>query len=97
MKKSISFKMWLTVFFSGIWQFIRNIFSWKNKTPFWRVIWITNTVCVVAIIFMFVAAWYKESYKRSMYRDYYYSADYVQECEIDTVVEVVEVEELINE
>lgn len=39
MKKKISLKMWLSVFFGGIWQFIRNIFSWKNKTPFWRVIW----------------------------------------------------------
>lgn len=31
MKKEISLKMWLTVFFRGIWQFIRNLFSWKNK------------------------------------------------------------------
>ena len=94
MKKNISFKMWLSVFFGGICQFIRNIFSWKNKTPFWRVIWITNAVCIIAVISMFVVAFYKESYKRSMYRDYYYSADYVQEYECDTVVVV---EELIDE
>lgn len=31
MKKEISLKMWLSVFFGGIWQFIRNLFSWKNK------------------------------------------------------------------
>lgn len=31
MKKEISLKMWLTVFFKGIWQFIRNLFLWKNK------------------------------------------------------------------
>lgn len=31
MKKEISLKMWLSVFFRGIWQFIRNLFSWKNK------------------------------------------------------------------
>lgn len=28
MKKEFSFKMWLTVFFKGIWQFVRNLFSW---------------------------------------------------------------------
>lgn len=31
MKKEISFKMWLSVFFGGIWQFLKNLFSWKNK------------------------------------------------------------------
>lgn len=31
MKKEITLKLWLTVFFRGIWQFIRNLFSWKNK------------------------------------------------------------------
>lgn len=97
MKKNISFKMWLSVFFGGLWQFIRNIFSWKNKTPFWRVIWITNTICVIAVISMFVAAFYKESYKRAAYHDYYYSADYIQEYDADSVVVVEEVEELIDE
>lgn len=97
MKKSISFRMWLSVFFGGIKQFIRNIFSWKNKTPFWRVIWITNIVCVIAVISMFVAAFYKQSYKRAMYSNYYNSADYVQPYECDTVVVVEEVEELIDE
>lgn len=27
MKKQISLRMWLSVFFGGIWQFIRNIFK----------------------------------------------------------------------
>lgn len=49
MKSKITFGMWLSVFFGGIWQFIRNIFSWKNKTPFWRVIWATISVCLVLI------------------------------------------------
>lgn len=31
MKKKISLRMWLSVFFGGIWQFICNLFSWKNK------------------------------------------------------------------
>lgn len=72
MKKYISFKMWLTVFLGGIWQFIRNIFSWKNKTPFWRVIWATITVCVVAVTAMLATAWYKE-FVRNGYR---YSPEY---------------------
>lgn len=49
MKKKISFKMWISVFFGGIWQLICNVFSWKNKTPFWRVIWATITVCVLIV------------------------------------------------
>lgn len=63
MKKNISFKMWLTVFFGGIWQFIRNIFSWKNKTPFWRVIWATITICVVTVTGMIGYSFY-EHYSR---------------------------------
>lgn len=46
---------------------------------------------------MFAAALYKESCKRSMYRDYYYPADYTQEYDADTVVVVEDVVELINE
>lgn len=60
MKHKISFKMWLSVFFGGIWQFIKNIFSWKNKTPFWRVIWATITVCVVIFTGCLCFAFYKE-------------------------------------
>lgn len=29
MKKDVSFKMWVTVLFGGLWQFICKIFSWK--------------------------------------------------------------------
>lgn len=72
MKKNITFKMWLTVFFGGIWQFIRNIFSWKNKTPFWRVIWATITFCILAVTCMLAVAWYKE-FVRYGYR---YSSEY---------------------
>lgn len=88
MEKSISFKMWLTVLFGSVWQFILNIISWKNKTPFWRAIWITNTVCAVAIISMFATAWYKES----RYRAYCYSTEYILQEE-DAVVELMEVVE----
>lgn len=72
MKKSISFRMWLSVLFGGIWQFICNIFSWKNKTPFWRVIWAAITVCVVSVTVMLAVAWYDE-FVRNGYR---YSANY---------------------
>lgn len=68
MKKKISFKMWLSVFFGGIWQFIRNIFSWKNKTPFWRVIWATITVCVVTVTCMLAYTFYDEFVKHNSYR-----------------------------
>lgn len=68
MKKKISLKMWLSVFLGGIWQFIRNIFSWKNKTPFWRVIWATITVCILAFTSMLGYAFYDEFVRRSGYR-----------------------------
>ena len=68
MRKKISLRMWLSVFFGGIWQFIRNIFSWKNKTPFWRVIWATITVCIVAFTCMLGYAFYDEFVRRSGYR-----------------------------
>lgn len=64
MKTKITFKMWLSVFFGGIWQFIRNIFSWKNKTPFWRVIWATITLCILAFTCMLGYAFYDEFYGR---------------------------------
>lgn len=67
MDNKISFKTWVTVFFGGIWQFIRNIFSWKNKTPFWRVIWATITVCIVAFTCMLGYAFYDEFVRRSSY------------------------------
>lgn len=60
MKKKITFKMWLSVFFGGIWQFIRNIFSWKNKTPFWRVIWAIITTCIVVITCALMYEFYKD-------------------------------------
>lgn len=72
MKKDISFKMWLTVFFGGIWQFIRNIFSWKNKTPFWRVVWAAITICVIIFTAIFVSVWYNEYLRKS----FVYSSEY---------------------
>lgn len=71
MKKNITFKMWLTVFFGGIWQFTRNIFSWKNKTPFWRVVWATITICAVAFTAMLGYAFYDEFCRNKIRRNYY--------------------------
>lgn len=51
MKKEISFKMWLSVFFGGIWQFIRNLFSWKNKGPVGKFV----GVCI-GILALFICA-----------------------------------------
>lgn len=47
MKKKISFRMWLYVFFGGIRQIFVNIFSRRNKTAFWRVTWAIITLCAV--------------------------------------------------
>jgi len=61
MKNKISLKMWLSVFFGGIGQFFRTVFSWKNKTPFWRVIWATLTVCIVIFTVALVFEIYREN------------------------------------
>lgn len=71
MEKKITFRMWLSVFFGGIWQFIRNIFSWKNKTPFWRVIWAIITVCVVSFTCMLGYAFYDDFIRKKTYRSSY--------------------------
>ncbi len=75
MKRNITFKTWIYVFFGGIRQLIRNIFSWKNKTPFWRVIWATITVCIVAFTAMLGYAFYDEfcrdKIRRNHYAEYY--------------------------
>lgn len=60
MKKEISFNTWISVFWGGILQFICNIFSWKNKTPFWRVIWSVITVCVLIVTGCLCHAYYRE-------------------------------------
>ncbi len=76
MKNKITFKMWLSVFFGGIWQFIRNIFSWKNKTPFWRVIWATITVCILFITGVVGYVFYDEVYGRHKR----YTENYGNQC-----------------
>ena len=74
MKKKISFEMWLTVLFGGIFKFFRNIFSWKNKTPFWRVIWSILTICIVLVTLMLCYSFYREYYAYR-YRNYYWNEE----------------------
>lgn len=65
MKKKITFKTWISVFFGGIRQFISNIFSWKNKTLFRRVVCSAITTCIVIItcgIIYSVCLEYKREY-----------------------------------
>ncbi len=60
MKEKITLKMWLAVFFGGIGQFFRNIFSWKSRTPFWRVIWAAIAICLVTFTVMISVTWWRE-------------------------------------
>lgn len=71
MKKKITLSLWLSVFFGGIWQFLCNVFSWKNKTPFWRVIWACITACVVLFTCMLAYAFYTEFFGRRYYQSQY--------------------------
>lgn len=64
MEKKITLKLWLVVFFRGIWQVLCNIFSWRNKTPFWRVIGAVITFCILAVTLIACYAFYDEFYVR---------------------------------
>ena len=71
MKNKITFRDWISVFFGGIWQFVCNIFSWKNKSTFWRVVWTIITVCCVAFTCMLGYAFYYEFRRDRLYREDY--------------------------
>lgn len=54
MKRKVTFKEFLTVLGLGIWQalcFIGRVFNYKNKTPFWRILWSVVAVCLLIITF----------------------------------------------
>ena len=64
MKKKISFKLWLTVLFRGICQFLQKIarlFGYKEGTPFGKVIWrifatcftLLFLICTIAFVYVF--------------------------------------------
>lgn len=60
MKRKISFRMWASVFLGGIWQWLRNLFSWKRKDTFWRVICAAITLCVVTVVGVLVVAFVRD-------------------------------------
>lgn len=66
MKRKMTFKEWLANFFEGSWQvlcWIGRIFSPKNKTVFWRVIWAVITCCILFATCVIGWTWYQETYK----------------------------------
>lgn len=81
MEKEISFREGVAVVFGGIWRFVKSVFSWKNKTPFWRVIWAVITVCIVAFTSMIMYLFFREVTRDSSWNyearyDPYLSKDY---------------------
>lgn len=64
MKKEISLKLWLAVLTGGIVQFVRNIFSWKKMSTFWRVIACIITACVLFMACVTGYVFYDEYYAR---------------------------------
>lgn len=61
MKRHITLKLWLSVFFGGIWQLMRSIFGWNNKPLFWRVVGATIAVCLMFIAIRVGVEWYQAS------------------------------------
>ncbi len=72
MKKRISFYTWISVFMGGIWQFLRSIFSRKNKGVFWRAVWLAIAICLIGITSMLGYAFYDEFYVRKKERAAWY-------------------------
>lgn len=58
--------MWASVFFAGIRQFFNNLFSDKNKAPFWRGVYAVLTVCVLSFTCMFGYSFYMSEYARKL-------------------------------
>lgn len=74
MNKKITFKDWASTFFKGIWQalcWVGRAFNPKYKTPFWRIVWGSITVCVIAFTCMLGYAFYDEFYARQWRRAYW--------------------------
>lgn len=69
MKRIVSFKEFMTVIGLGIWQaicFVGRAFNYKNKTPFWRIIWGVLTACAVVFTCIFVYLFYDNEIKPKM-------------------------------
>lgn len=71
MSNKITFKQWLANLWQGVWQaicWVGRCLNPKYKTPFWRVIWVVITVCIVAFTCMIGYAFYDEVIRRSYNR-----------------------------
>lgn len=63
MSNKITFDEWLANFWKGISQalsWIGQAFNPKYKTPFWRVIWVVITVCIVMVTCMLTYSFHRE-------------------------------------
>lgn len=69
MKKKITFKMWICVFFGGVWQFICNIFSWKNKKPVGRFVGVCIGLLALIICLAIGYAIYDDIKRESRWLD----------------------------
>lgn len=69
MKKEITLKMWLSVFFSGIWQFIRNLFSWKGKSRVGKFVGISIGCLALFICAAIACAIYDEIQRENRWLD----------------------------
>jgi hypothetical protein len=63
MKRKVSIKELFTVIGLGLWQglcCIGGVFNYKRKTPFWRVIWATITLCVLTLTVIICYEFYQD-------------------------------------
>ena len=66
MSDKITFKQWLANFFQGVWQAICWVgrgLNPKYKTPFWRVIWLVLTICIVLCTCFLAWLWYRNEFE----------------------------------
>jgi len=70
MKKKISFKTWIFVFFGGIWQFVRGAFSWKNKGIIGKLVAISIGVLAIMLSIGVGYAIYDDIQRQARYGNY---------------------------
>lgn len=66
MKRIVSFEEFFTILGLGLWQaicFVGKAFNYKNKTPFWRVIWSILTLCVIVFTGIIGYLFYEKEFK----------------------------------
>ncbi len=67
MNQDIDFKTWITIPFHHIGSFFKSIFSWKNKTPFWRILWAIITICILIITAVLCHAYFSHIRSQSQW------------------------------